>query len=150
MDYGELMTYTGDIYLGQIFEPQDNTLILEIYRGKVSDTEEDIQVGDHVLRNTRSIDLDKTLPTVRLEFDWYIAYSVTNESYGFWDDYEMFNGSTFRVYSKSRYLDFIKVGTIATENYPGPFKHYGIVALNHVIDVVSTTPPIITLIDGTV
>lgn len=29
--------------------------------------------------------------------------------------------------------------TIATEGYPGPFQHIGVICLNHIIDVVSTT-----------
>lgn len=52
----------------------------------------------------------------------------------------MYKGSAFAVYSKSRYLDFIEVGTIADDIHLGPFKHYGIHALNHIIDVVSTEP----------
>jgi len=42
-----------------------------------------------------------------------------------------------------RYLDFVSTSTIATEDYPGPYKHYGILCLNHVFDVVSTSDPII-------
>lgn len=48
----------------------------------------------------------------------------------------MYTGSAFAVYLKSRYLDFIEIGTIADDIHPGPFKHYGIHALNHIIDVV--------------
>lgn len=58
----------------------------------------------------------------------------------------MYKGSAFAVYSKSRYLDFIEVGIIADDIHPGPFKRYGIHALNHIIDVVSTEPPSISVI----
>ena len=58
----------------------------------------------------------------------------------------MYKGSAFAVYSKSRYVDFIEVGTIADDIHTGPFKHYGIHALNHIIDVVSTEPTSISVI----
>jgi hypothetical protein len=60
------------------------------------------------------------------------------------DKYEIFEGKAFRIHSKSRYLDFINIGTIASEEYPGPFKHYEIACLNHIIDIVSAYEPTIT------
>lgn len=82
-------------------------------------------------------------PLIQVEFESYIGYSILNESYTIWDDYEQFEGKIFRIFSKSRYLDFITLGTIATEEYPGPYKHYGIAALNHIVNIVSTSEPII-------
>ncbi|GGI11609.1 hypothetical protein [Gottfriedia solisilvae] len=143
MDYDELMTFQGDIYLNSIFEPQDNALILDIDRCKVNETMES------AIKNYQTIDTDETLPILRIEFDWYIAYSVRNEGFTVMDEYEVFEGNTFCIYSKSRYLDFVEVSTIASDSYPGPFKHYGIVALNHIIDVISQEPPTITLVNRT-
>ncbi len=149
MKYAELMAYEGYIYLNSIFEPENNALILDLERCKTNETMEDIQIGDVVIEGGHSIDADETLPILRIEFDWYIAYSVINESFTVMDKYEVFEGKTFRIYSKSRYLDFINISTIASDFHPGPFKHYGIVALNHIIDVVSTEPPTISLINRT-
>ena len=147
MKYSELLTYQGDIYLTSIYEPQDNNLILEIERCKINDTPEDIRIGDNIIENIHSIDIDDSLPILRFEFDWYIGYSGTNESFTIMDDYEVYEGKAFRIYTQSRYLDFVDVSTIASDDYPGPFKHYGITALNHIIDVVATEPPTITLIN---
>ncbi|MNC03883.1 hypothetical protein D3C75_513090 [compost metagenome] len=80
-------------------------------------------------------------PLIYLEFKSYIGDSILNESYTIWDDYEAFEGKIFRVFKRSRYLDFIQAGTIATTEHPGPFKHYGIAALNHIVDIVSTDEP---------
>ncbi|WP_232289113.1 hypothetical protein [Paenibacillus sp. Aloe-11] len=101
-------------------------------------------IGNIEINESYSIDIDVTLPQIQMDFEWYIGYSVRNESYTVWDDYEQFDGKIFRVYSKSRYLDFIKISTIATDDYPGPYKHYGISCSNHIIDIVSTSDPIIT------
>jgi hypothetical protein len=143
--YEELIVYKGYIYLTSIYEPQDNKLILEIERCKVNEESEDIQVGEAVIEDCHSIDVDQTLPIIQIVFDWYIAYSVRNESFTVLDEYEDFEGGVFCIYSKSRYLDFIEVSTIASDDHPGPFKHYGINALNHIIDVVSTEPPTISI-----
>ncbi len=132
-----------DIYLDQIYEPEENTLRLLFSRSRTSETSETIRIGKTEIKDTYSIDVDETLPLLQMDFEWYIGYSIRNESYTSWDDYEEFEGRIFRIYSKSRYLDFIKVGTLASEDYPGPFKHYGIACLNHIVDVVSVSEPII-------
>ncbi|AND41472.1 hypothetical protein A361_20670 [Cytobacillus oceanisediminis 2691] len=143
MNYSELLQYQGYIYLNSIFEPEDNTLIIDIDRC----IRNDILVCENDTSSSYgSIDVDETLPIIRLKFDWYIAYSVRNESFTTIDAYEHYEGRVFSLYSKSRYLNFIEVGTIADEIYPGPFKHYGINALNHIIDVISTEPPSISVI----
>lgn len=143
MDYSELLPYQTYIYLNSLFEPEDNALILDIDRCMING----IPVGDNSnFSSYGAIEVDETLPILRLEFDWYIAYSVTNESFSVMDDSEVFEGKVFSIYSKSYYLDFIKNNTIADDMHPGPFKHYGINALNHVINVISTEPPNVSLI----
>lgn len=154
MEYSELMNYKGYIYLNSISEPQDNSLILDIDRCKVNGEETDEQTDEQTEEGVSvaygSIDVGETLPIIRVKFDWYIAYSLRNESFTVLDDYEVFEGGVFSIYSKSRYLNFIEVSTITSDLHPGPFQHYGINALNHIIDVVSTEPPIISLINRTV
>ncbi|WP_078410764.1 hypothetical protein [Priestia abyssalis] len=139
MNYSELLQYQGYIYLNSVFEP----LIVDIDRCKING----IPVGENDTSSSYgSIDVDDTLPIIRLKFDWYIAYSVRNESFTAMDKYEVYEGRVFSLYSKSRYLDFIEVSTIADDIYPGPFKHYGINALNHIIDVISTESPSVSVI----
>ncbi len=142
MKFSDLM-HLKNIYLDKIYEPRDNHLRLTINRSKTSENKETIAVGGIEIKNTHSIDIDYSLPLIQLDFEWYIGYSILNESYTVSDEYEEFEGESFRVYSKSRYLNFIKLGSIASEEYPGPFHHYEIACLNHIIDIVSTEEPII-------
>ena len=72
---------------------------------------------------------------------------MRNESFTVMDEYEVYKGNAFRIYSRSRYIDFIELSTIASNDYPGPFKHYGIIALNHIVDIISTDAPTVTLIN---
>lgn len=152
MNYSDLMNLK-DIYLYNIEEPEENHLRLLFERSKINPNKESIQMGNKIFDGLHSIEVDYSLPLIQLDFDSYIGYAIRNESYTSLDKYEQYEGKGFRIYSKSRFLDFINLSTFATEEYPGPFKHYGIVCLNHIIDVVSVCAPVIqeirrpTLID---
>ena len=56
---------------------------------------------------------------------------------------EEFEGKAFRVYSKSKFLDYVKATTYVTTDYPGPYNHYGFICLDHIINVVSSDAPIV-------
>ncbi|MFL0267409.1 hypothetical protein [Candidatus Clostridium radicumherbarum] len=131
------------IYLDKIEEPKENYLRLTFTRSETTSVPELLNMGDKVNNNLYSINYDYTVPLIQIDFESYIGYLILNESFAGSDGYEEFDGKAFRIYKKSRYLDFIKVGTFASEDYPGPFKHYGIAYLNHIIDVVSISEPII-------
>ncbi|MNI32283.1 hypothetical protein D3C73_861910 [compost metagenome] len=133
---GELI----NVDLVDCIEKEGMKLELHFRIHKESNAEPYKQLVDKFGMTTIKQDNDQ-FPLIQLEFESYIGYSVLNESYTVRDDYEQFEGNIFRTFSKSRYLDFIKAGTIATIEYPGPFKHYGIAALNHIVDIVSTVEP---------
>ena len=122
MDFNQLMQEKGYIYLEKIIEPIENSLRLLINRSKFN------------------IDL----PMVQLEFESYISYSVIDECFSYSiDNSEISKGELFRKYTKSRYLDFIKIATneredlCPSENY----IHYQFPCLNHTIDVISCEEP---------
>lgn len=143
MNYLDLMNLKN-IYLKNLEEPEENFLRLTFIRSKTSANSESINLGDKVIGNVHSIDYDYTLPLIQIDFESYIGYSILNESFTSLDDYEKFEGKAFRICSKSRYLDFIKVDTFASEEYPGPFIHYEIACFNHIIDIVSISEPIVS------
>ena len=64
-----------------------------------------------------------------------------NESYTYLDKEEEFEGRLACIYTKSRFLDYVRISTLASDEYPGPFKHYGFNCLNHIVDIVSADPP---------
>lgn len=142
MNYIDLMNLEN-IYLNNLEEPQENFLRLAFIKSKTNVISEYINIGDKVIKNVHSIDYDYMNPLIQIDFESYIGYSILNESFTSMDHYEDFEGKAFRIYRKSRYLDFIKVGTFASEDYPGAFKHYGIVCFNHIIDIVSVSEPIV-------
>ena len=136
------------IYLGEISEPEDNSLRLAIEEAGVSEEEETIEIAGKKLSGLRAIEVTDQSCIYEVIFETYIAYSVRNESYALPDDYEIFEGKLISIYTKSRYLDYISKATFASADHPGPYKHYGFNCLNHIVDVVSTDPPAIVLVSG--
>ncbi|MGC9991055.1 MAG: hypothetical protein ABSD52_01490 [Candidatus Cybelea sp.] len=76
------------------------------------------------------------------EVTWsrYVAYNVLNESYAGWDESEEFQGTSFRLYSKSHYLDFLKTAE-NVQNLAPAHRHWRIVCVKHIIDVASEEEP---------
>jgi hypothetical protein len=69
-------------------------------------------------------------------FDNYIAFSLINESYSLEDETEQSTGRLFRIYSKSKFLNFVESSTIDIEfviekNY----QHFEFACLNNIVDV---------------
>lgn len=125
------------IYLTHIDEPEENMLHLIIQEGIISDEEKTLDLGATKFEGYREISVTPESKAYEVFFESYIAYSVINESYSQWDDYEVFEGKVFRIYQKSRFLDYLKVDSFATEEYPGPFVHYGFCCSNHIVNVAS-------------
>ncbi len=131
-------------YLRSIGEPSDNALSLVIEQATIGAMEEVREIGDVAFSDLRPI--ESTAQSCMFEVSWrsYVAYSVRNESFVTIDDYEQVEfGKVGRVYSRSRFLDYVATSTIASAEYPGPFRHFEVVCLNHIIDVVSTALPIV-------
>ena len=75
-----------------------------------------------------------------------VSYTVLNESYGTYPEPpEQFSGKLFRVFEWSHLLEFTKKTTCASDEYSGVLQHYEIACLNHVIDVICTGPPRISV-----
>jgi hypothetical protein len=133
------------LYLTDIGEPKDNVLRLVIEEARASGELEDIKIADVTLPDVRSIVSDESCHAYEILFGSYVAYAVRNESYGVPDESEEFTGRRFCVYSKSRFLDYVRLATFASDDYPGKLNHYGINCLNHIVDVVSIEEPRISI-----
>lgn len=130
------------IYLREIGEPEENALRLVIEEAKADDPPEDIEVlPGKVIRGTRAIKSDVTCRAFELVWPSYVAYSIRNESFCTLDKEEVWEGRLLCRYSKSHFLDYLARATVASADYPGPLRHWGVNCLNHIVDVVSTVEP---------
>jgi hypothetical protein len=128
--------------LADIGEPEENSLRLVVDEALALEREETLEINGVSLTG-RPIEVTDESRRFEVLWDTYITYAVHNESYCHWDDTEEWVGERLRVYSKSKFLEFIAVATFATDEYPGPFKHYQLICGNHVIDVVSEQAPVV-------
>ena len=89
-----------------------------------------------------------TEDTYQILFPSYTMHLTRNESYTVWDDYENRTGNYLIVFTKSRFIDFYDDVIIHTEDdsWPGKGTHYGIYTCGHIIDILSTSEPIISKI----
>jgi hypothetical protein len=132
------------LLLREIGEPRDNALRLVVEEAKANGPPEDIEIlPGRAFRGSRAIESDATCRAFELVWPSYVSYSVRNESFCTADEQEASTGRLFCLYSKSHYLDFVARATIADSDYPGPLRHWGIKCLNHIVDVVSATEPVV-------
>jgi hypothetical protein len=136
------------LYLTSLGELEDNVLRLIVTEARADGPTEDVRVGDVLITGSRAIVSDETCAAYEVIFPDYIAYSVRNESFTVRDDDEEYEGRLFCVYRKSKFLEYVREATIVSDKHPGPFKHYGINCLNHIVDVASTRAPEITRMRG--
>ena len=91
-----------------------------------------------------SIAIDDRSALYELVFDHYVAYSVRNEGYTVEDIAEAFSGTVAGIYTSSRFLEYVKLATIAASVQAAPYVHYGFNCLNHIVDVVAFGAPVVS------
>lgn len=149
MRYFEELNKQDWCYLTNIFEPSENQLVLEVTPSFTSNVEEEISVGDKILKGRRMTP-DKDGPRFQLFFHNYVAYQVINESFPDSDEGELLKKGdrwTFVVFAKSNYLDFILKETIAGFILPiDEIRHYRLYTQNHIVHVIAADEPEIELV----
>lgn len=128
------------LFLDTIKSTNENALIITLNIGEVSTKMEDLTINGVTLRDTRAI-LEDNAIRIKLIFHSYVAYNVRRETYTVWSDYDVFKGQIVREYSKSRYMEYIKSDTIASDEWPGKLKHFGISCCWEIVDIISVDEP---------
>jgi hypothetical protein len=129
------------LLLREITEPRENSLRLIIEEAFVLPEEVTVAVGGTEIRGGYPIRSVEGSRLFEIIWDFYVAYSVRNESYATRDESEKFSGRSALIYSKSHFLDYVSRATFACNDHPGPLQHIGLVSECHIVDVVSTEPP---------
>jgi hypothetical protein len=140
------------LYLRQLSEPRDNALRIVVQeatsnRAKAAPLEIPGNAGKFFDGNAWPIESTETCRTFILHWRRYVAYLVTEGAVGSCGDYkdEVFIGRFWRKYEKSHLLDHVARDT---GGHLASLQHFKIICLNHKIDVVSTKPPEIEVLEG--
>jgi hypothetical protein len=132
------------LYLRELREPKDNTVTLILDEAIVASNSTSIAIGNATFNNLRNIEITRNSRAFELSWERYAAYSIRNESFALPTDEEeeVISGRWLRVYRKSHWLDYLAKATWRDR----PVIHFGIMCLNHIIDVASVDPPKIRLL----
>lgn len=138
-------------------EPGDNTLTVWIEEAKPNPTgtmNRSRRAGEMSPPWERlyegGIPVQHTADCRKFAIRWtsYVAVAVVNESYALPDDEGDYSGRNLRVYTKSRFLDYVRNATFASDEYPGPYLHFGIACSDQVIEVAAEHPPIVEVVEN--
>jgi len=143
------------LYMRGLHEPRDNKirfLVEEAGLQAPRPSPQDAGLGSvaALLKHARPIGSDSSSRLFEIVYDEYISFTVSNETYGKYPEPpELFTGNLFRIFSWSYLLEMTRKTSYAGDEHPGPgpLEHHEIACLNHVIDVITTRPPTITIID---
>jgi hypothetical protein len=127
-------------YLEEIGELDGNTLRLVVQEAVAQGTETDIP---ETALTGRAIVPVSTARPLELVWENYIAYAVRNESYAIPVEGQPPLESMLSEQFKSAFLTFVAHSTLATAEYPGSYRHWELVCLDHVVDVASTMAPVV-------
>lgn len=100
------------------------------------------------IKNVRALSVTDKSDVFSFTFCNFVSYSVTEEMFIQQAPTDNFQGNRIRIYSKSRFLDFVADTTWATSDFPGPLRHYQLITLDHIIDIVAAEPPTISMKHG--
>ena len=131
---------TQHLFLCQIIEPEENKLKIIVHPAKFDSKLKPIVIGEIHLKQGHEFWADKSKKT-EIHFDSYIGYSVRNEINCPADFKEAYAGKRYRIYSHSKYLDYIKSATFILPDQEGKIQHYAVICENHTIDVISIDEP---------
>jgi hypothetical protein len=144
------------LYLDSISEPEENSLRVVLLEAKDGGPPTAEQLAEESLPEVREL-LAASKATVHgagcqvFELVWpsYIGYSVENEGFALPEPEESVGeGRLLVVYTESVYLSYLSKTTFASADYPGPFKHWAMCCLNHIVNVASVDEPVITVSYG--
>ena len=139
------------LFVEEIGETEELTLELIVVEAKAQaliTIAKDDSVLERLKVGGRPIEPDSSCRSFRLIFDrpHMVAYMVSNESYSRYPEpSEEFVGKLFRIYSRSHFLDFTKRTSCASDQHPGQLRNYQVVCQNHIVDVIATAPPAISV-----
>jgi hypothetical protein len=109
------------LYLRELGEPRDNQLRVVVEEAGTDPTPQSRTIAGVAFTELHPIESNENSRLFEITWEHYIAYNVMNESYARVDDYDVAeSGKLMRIYSKSHFLDYLALASIASKDYPGP------------------------------
>ena len=129
------------LFVDALNELPGNGLQVVLREGLVRAEATTLKIADTQLTGLHAIEATEKSRSFEVKWEYYVAYSVVNESFKKRRTDELWAGDLFRIYTKSCFIDFVAAATFATDEYPGPLQHIGLLCEDHIVDVISTKEP---------
>lgn len=124
------------LLLAEISEPSNNDLKVIVVEATPNGPAVETEVG-------LATSVGPTTSSRAFEFTWwrYVAYGVRNESYFRAEAGEQLGERLFGTRLDTAFLNYVRATTFASDDFPGPLKHWYLYTGWHCIDVISDTAP---------
>ena len=130
------------LFLLVLVEPGDNSLRIVVGESSLGDLQDLVVEGAGVIKDVRPVTHRPEDRVFTIEWESYVSYVVTNESWAVYDESGPREGRLFVKFSDSSFLRYLKERTWSDDR---PRYHWQVNCENHAIDVVSLVQPIISL-----
>jgi hypothetical protein len=128
----------------EISEPTEHVLRVVIAESSLAPPKEIQLPGTTVSVTAQTLFIDKATPSLMLEWQSYVAYSVENERFGkadSWDTAPRPLDAMLQARTETAFLNYVSEATFASDKYLGVLTHWQLFCENHIINVVSDKPP---------
>lgn len=137
----------SDLYLISYEEaPEEMDLTLKVAEARTQWDVEAEKTGDEVLdiafRGAHPVLTKAGYSEFTIVFEDYICFAVSNETYVEPEPDEDY-GKKLRYYEKSKFLDYIRNATWATNEFPGLILHYAVTCNRHIVNVACMREPVV-------
>jgi hypothetical protein len=124
----------------------DGNLHIIVAEGLRAADPEDIKIGDQVIEGTYAVEASENSRLVEVRFSRPIAWQVVDEGATTFDESEVRDdNSKLQVFTRSKYFDYFMANhEWFLDSNRGAAKHYCVLTVTEVIDVVAYEPPTVT------
>lgn len=143
MDFFDEINGLKYLFFVKLSEPEDNRLSIIVKEATVSKRAADVIIGNKNIGSAKRINYNGSGNKYEIYFNTYAAYSIIDESFYMFKDNQERLGRLLCIYSKSNYIEYIRMNTIVEHIREGELKHYAINCLNHIIDIITIDEPVI-------
>ena len=134
------------LFLAEIQELGGNRLRLVVHEGRAASQPRTIAIGAALYRTARRSTSPPKIRPSKLSGRTTLLMPSSTKSYASQRDAEeSYTGTRFRTYSKSHFRNYLSRRTFATDEYPGPMRHFEICCEDQIVNAVSLGSPAITL-----
>ncbi|SFI62158.1 hypothetical protein [Celeribacter neptunius] len=141
--------YLSDFRMGRMNERRLTVIFDEGIEGEADQLKTGSSVIDSLLGKAKVIEVRPGSKRFTLRFEDYVSFKITDETFSKPEEVKPLDKATpaslFRENPSAVFLRHVKEWTVYEDYHPDKMHHYCVAALNHVLEVVTTVPPLVEM-----